>query len=180
MRKIVLLMFAVMLGEVLMSCAVEVADEGAEIGTVTQAVSNWHSLSQNARNQAIVDEVANWSTGDDGGQCKTWVQLNVVPNASGLSGLIPTNSSDVCYWNYGQYVQGRSQSISSALPGEIVQMRLSGGGPHTLIVLAIGGGYIYVAESNWSPAYQEKVGFRWLTLSQFESMTSCYTIYKVL
>jgi len=148
--------------------------------TSSTAFAGWHEWSQTDRNNAIVDEVAYWDTGDYGGQCKAWVQTDIVPDASGLSGLIPTNSSNVCYWNSGSYVQGRSQSISSALPGEIVQMDLGGNSPHTVIVLGVGGGYVYIAESNWSPAYQEKVGFRLLTFAQFEAMADCYTIYKVL
>ena len=71
------------------------------------AHAGWHDWSQSSRNDAIVDE-DEW-----GDQCKIWVQQYVVTGASGLW-LIPSNSSNVCYWNYGAHVVGRSGYIEYA------------------------------------------------------------------
>ena len=112
-----------------------------------QAYAGWHEWSQSIRNQAIVDETANYNEGDDGGECKVWVQ-NVVNDASG-SWLIPTNSGNDCYWSYGAYVSPRSGYIEDVVPGEIVQMELSSGGPHTAIVLGISPYGVTFIENNW-------------------------------
>lgn len=147
------------------------------------ASAQWHSWSQSARNGAIVDETAEWDNGDDGGQCKMWVQQDVVPNASGLTGLIPTTSANVCYWNYGSYVVGRSGYMEGAVPGEIVQMKLGseyGSGPHTFVVIAVGWDGFTVKESNWCLNDCELIGTRYIDFDDFYDQVDCYTIYYVL
>jgi len=160
---------------VLSACATGTEDD---LGSTSQALTGWHDLSQSARNQAIVDETAYWDDGDWGDQCKVWVQT-IVNDASGISGLIPTNNG-TCYWNYGSYVVGRSAYIHTALPGEIIQMTLNGGGPHTAIVIANGPSSITFRESNWCSGNCELVGTRTVSHSTFYSQVSCYTIYYVL
>jgi hypothetical protein len=118
-----------------------------------------------------------------GGQCKTWVQQQVVPSASGLTGLIPATSSNYCYWNYGAYVVGRAGSIEYAHPGEIVQMQLSSdydSGPHTFVITAISAYGLAVAESNWCENNCELVGFRYIDFDDFYDQVDCFTIYYVL
>lgn len=158
------------------------AEDGGSIddnlGSATQAVSGWHSLSQTARNQAIVNETMNWYEGQWGDTCKKWVQLYVVPNTSSLSGLIPLNGSNACYWQPGSYVVGRSGYIGSAMPGEIIQMDLGGNNPHTAVVIANGSTSVTFKESNWN--LDNKVRTRTVSHSTFYTQVSCFTIYYVL
>jgi hypothetical protein len=160
----------------LAACGIDPAEE--EVDETSQEISGWHGLSQAARNQAIVDATAAWGNGSWGGQCKVWVQ-NVVNAASGASGLIPTNNGS-CYWNYGPYVVGRSGSIQTANPGEIIQMTLTSGGPHTAIVVSKGSYGITFKESNWCSGNCELVGTRYVTYGAFNSQVSCFSIYYVL
>jgi hypothetical protein len=142
----------------------------------TSAMAGWHDWSQMERNQAIVDETANWDDGDDGGQCKIWVQ-EIVYDASG-SGLIPLNSNDACEWQYGAYVIGRSGYIEYASPGEIIQMDLGDNSPHTAIVIANSSYGVIFRESNWN--LDEEVGTRYVSYSTFYNQVECFTIYYVL
>jgi hypothetical protein len=139
-------------------------------------MAGWHDWTQTERNQAIVDETANWDDGDYGGSCKVWAQT-VVYNASG-SWLIPLNSSNACYWQDGSYVVGRSGYIENAVPGEIIQMDLGGNSPHTAIVIANGPYGVTFRESNWN--LDNKVGTRYISHSSFYNQVSCFTIYYVL
>lgn len=145
------------------------------------ATAGWHEWSQAARNQAIVNEANSYDDGDDGGQCKVWVQ-NVVYDASSGSVWPPTNA-DNCSWNYSPYVVGRSALLGSVAAGEIIQMQLSssyGSGPHTLIVTGNNGSQITVKESNWCSGNCEEVGSRTLTYQQFYNMVDCYSVYYIL
>lgn len=158
------------------ACATDADEE--DVSETSQALTGWHDLSQAARNQAIVDYTANWANGAWGGQCKVWVQ-SVVNGASGISGLIPTNNG-TCSWNYGQYVVGRSGTIQSVVPGEIIQMTLTAGTPHTAIVIAKGPSGVTFRESNWCAGNCELVGTRYVTFATFNSQVSCFSIYYVL
>jgi hypothetical protein len=144
------------------------------------AYAGWHDLTQAQRNQAIVDEANSWNNGDDGGQCKVWVQ-SVVYDASDDTVWLPTNNG-YCSWNSHTYVVGRSQDIVYVLPGEIVQMQLSsayGSGPHTFIVVSKGLYGITVKESNWCADDCEEVGTRYITFINFNNQADCYTLHYI-
>lgn len=147
----------------------------------SSASAGWHDLTQTQRNQAIVSEANSWSDGSDGGQCKEWVQADVVWEASDYTVWLPTNNG-YCTWNYHPYVVGRSALLGWVSPGEIIQMQLSntyGGGPHTLIVTSNNGSQITVKESNWCSDNCEEVESRTLTYQQFYDMVDCYSVFYV-
>lgn len=148
------------------------------IVTVPVQAAGWHSWSQSARNQHILDETYSYVNDYVGQSCKVWVQT-IVSDASGGAATVPPNHPSLYMWYSGDDVAGRSGPIEFAVPGEIVQMLLSDGvTPHTAIVLGISSGGITFVESNWQN--DEVVRIRNVPFSTFYNQVSAYTIYQIL
>lgn len=143
---------------------------------------DWHTLTQTQRNQAIIARAYQDNGNYVGLNCKMWASA-VVSSASSNCTTLPTTaaSPNDWYWNAGQYVSGRSGLMEYAVAGEIVQMKLTSGGPHTAIVYSVISTQLTFIESNWcSPATCNIVNLRTITFATFYGQVSNYTIYKIL
>jgi len=148
------------------------------------ALVTWHNLTQAQRNQAILARAYQNNGQYVGLSCKDWASA-VVASASGNATTLPSNapSPNDWYWNAGQYVNGRSGLLQYAVPGEIVQMRLTTTppGPHTAIVYSITSTQVTFIECNWcKPATCYTVNMRTITFATFYGQVSNYTIYTIL
>lgn len=147
---------------------------------VSSTSSTWHSLTQVQRNQAILVRAY-----QDNGvwvkkNCKEWASA-VVASASGGATTLPLTDPSDWYWAASSYVEGRSALLQVAQPGELVQMKLVSGGPHTAIVYSITSSQVTFIESNWcKPATCLTVNLRTITFATFYSQVSNYTLYKIL
>lgn len=147
-------------------------------------LASWHNKTQAQRNQAIRARAYQQNNQLVGLSCKNWVKAVVLAASTDIT-LPPTcPSPNDYYWQAHQYVVGRSGLIQYAQPGEIVQMRLSGGGPHTAIVYAISASSVTFIESNWdntpndnSDAYAR---MRTVSFTTFYNQVSQYTIMYIL
>lgn len=155
----------------------------ALITGATKAMAGWHDWTQQQRNQAIVDRAYEDNNDWVGVSCKEWVRT-VVYDASIGTITIPATHPDLYYWYPHTYVVGRSALIQYAQPGEIVQMKLNSGYPHTAIVVSVSAYGITFIESNWdntpenySDAY---VHTRYVTFTDFYNQVENYTIMYIL
>jgi hypothetical protein len=116
--------------------------------------------------------IVEWVSPDAGagGQCKTWVQQNLIPSIFGENVIIPrTNGDDLSKWTLQNndlievnHISGFTSEtaletikthFSSAVKGDLVQMymRYVNGdeGPHTMVVLDITTSGLLVIDSNY-------------------------------
>lgn len=145
----------------------------------------WRSLSQGARNQAILDRAAKDIGKYVGLNCKKWVQ-KVVPEASRgvvtIPQTLPYADGSGWYWDYSPYVVGMSGGIRAVQPGWIIQMNwLLGEGwtPHTAIVVGKTSTGVYLIESNWCNPPCYKVNLRWVSFTDFDAKAFRYTVYYI-
>ena len=101
-------------------------------------VNSWHRLTQADRNQRIIN-TAYQDIGRKLGECKPWIR-DVVRHASQDHVIIPSTVSppNDWYWNSDPYNHaiGFSARLEDIPVGNIIQMRLKNGTPHTAIVAA--------------------------------------------
>lgn len=142
----------------------------------------WETWTQSERNRRIIDW-AGFYVGQYGGQCKTWIQLTVVPNASQGHVMLPQNNPAPYdyYWQYDphQHAISMSMPIESAQPGNVVQMHLrSTNGPHTAIVWSIDSLGVVFIESNYN--YDGMVRIRpKISFAAFKGQVTGYTVYSI-
>lgn len=145
---------------------------------------HWHDLPQEDRNKCILDYAYRDLGNDVHKECKEWVRSVVQGISSGCSNIPATNSSN-WYWDYSKYVK-KCGAIDQANPGEIIQIRLKNGGPHTAIISGVviednnnsRTVYITFIESNW--CRENFVCERTITMEEFSRQVMAYTIYRVL
>ena len=144
----------------------------------------WHEISQVQRNRKIIDRAFE-DLGKRGGQCKAWV-YHVVLSASGDKVRLPRNNMAVKdSWFDSEFAEGRKASITTAKPGEIVQIRWKEHiappwNLHTLIVVSVDPHEITFIDSNWKG--DEMVGERTKKISIFEgdnAWAESFTIYTI-
>lgn len=158
----------------------------------------WHEVTQVQRNQKILqtaeEEWNNFKKLKESGEpiapygsCKVWA-YKVVVSASGGKVRLPLNHPDFKdRWLDSQFAEGRKASITTAKPGEIVQIewkRKEGVGDsdniHTLIVVSVGPDDITFIDSNWHK--DEMLGKRTKSISFFEgdnASAKSFTIYTI-
>ncbi len=119
--------------------------------------NTWHSMAQWQRNQAIVDRAYQDLNSNVGVECKEWVRT-VIKDASGSNGHVPpvnippNNPAPYdYYWQNDPYgnVSPVSMYIRYVEVGNVVQMRLASGTPHTAIVVGNNGYSVTFIDSNW-------------------------------
>ncbi len=187
MKKLIFLLFSVLVFNGCEKDGGVIVKEGAttispESRLKATTLVLWHDLTQTQRNQAILTRAYQNNGQFVNRNCKQWAS-DVVASASGNCTTLPITATDPndWYWNAGQYVSGRSALISTAVPGEIIQMRLIPSGPHTAIVYSINSTQVTFIESNWcKPATCNTVNLRTLSFTTFYGQVSNYTIYKIL
>lgn len=156
------------------------------------ATSNlsWHTQPQLDRGMAVVNRALVDNGHLVGVSCKKWAQ-NVIFSASSGHVWLPLNENPPYdfMWKYDStgHTVPLGIPIQDAQIGDIVQMKLTSGGPHTAIVVAITSTYLIFAESNWdstpdieNDAYAH---LRLVTFSKFYSEIyggGSYMIYRIL
>jgi hypothetical protein len=140
----------------------------------------WYNLSQTSR----VNYILNRAKADNGKyvgvECKPWVQ-RVFPSASrNVVDVPPTypNASGYSWYSSPYFV--KAGSITSVLPGDVVQMRWNGG-PHTFIVVSRQSTGLTVIDSNFSSKTKPNyVQIHSITFKEFAAKTGgYYTVYRV-
>lgn len=182
-------------------CAVTadtVADEPVELdgqtGEAQQPVTWanqmwWKNMTQIGRNSAILTRAyQDYNAASPkyvGLVCKEWVKKVVNDASMGVVTLpTTTNNGSGWQWNSSTYVKDMGKTISSAMPGNIVQMNISVDSPHTAIVYANNGTTITWIDSNWSVDLDKKVRIHSQTIANFLAMVTFggvqhYTVYQV-
>lgn len=141
----------------------------------------WHDLSQSQRNQKILQR-AYQDLGQKKGQCKPWVQ-DVVFAASNGAVYPPKNHPLKDRWRNdpkntdSEYCIGRCGPITSASPGEIVQVRWKANvnppdNLHTFIVVSVN-----ASDSNGKN--KQSVRKRTLQTSNFNKIADSFSIYYI-
>jgi hypothetical protein len=143
----------------------------------------WHSLSQQSKNQLIVDR-ARQDVGQWGGQCKEWIQGTVVWQASGYHVWLPLNQPppNDYMWYPDSHTVGRSALLEWTQVGEIIQVRWGSGVPHTAIISGKTSTGVMLIDSNWSNG-DGMVREHFLSYSAFYSMlgsSGSFTVYYIL
>lgn len=173
--------------------AAQIGKPGVSAFAGTIANQNWwRGLSQGTRNEAICQTAYNHMVSLGGGynrfsspsgyNCKTWVQMYVVPNASRGVATIPQSTS-WCTWASGQYVQlagygPAGLSIRGAERGQIAQASW-GNYPHTMIIWARDAYGVQVIDCNMD--LRGGLEIHYITFNDFESRSGgCYRIYQVI
>lgn len=148
-----------------------------------KATAGWHDWTQQQRNQAIVNRAYDDNNAWVGESCKEWVRT-VVYDASSGAVTIPSTHPDLYYWYSHAYVVGRSGLIQYAQPGEIVQMKLTSGYPHTAIVVSVSAYGVTFIESNWDATPEDEtdayVHTRYVTFADFYNQVDNYSIMYIL
>lgn len=139
----------------------------------------WHGLSQIQRN-GLIRSRAYQNNGQYTGQtCKEWVRT-VVYSASGSVVWVPSNQPYPNEWKWysGAGVGVRWTSIQNVRPGEIVQMVLSNGTPHTAIVWSVDACGVTFIDCNW---YNDKrVYIHWMSFYDFQTIFGTrYSVYYI-
>lgn len=148
---------------------------------ISALYSWWGSLSQSARNAAILDRGYRDIGRYVGTECKGWVQ-RVVAEASRGAATVPYTYPNAYGWSWywNSSAIGISTNIRYVQPGWIVQMNrwLPGGGitPHTAIVVGRSAYGVYWIESNFSAS--NTVSLRFERFEDFERATYIYGVYR--
>ena len=144
----------------------------------------WTGLTIQQKKTAIINNALSYAIGSFGGECKVWVQ-NVVYAASNHV-LLPQNNPAPYdyYWqtDYHYHVAPQwGRTIENVERGDMVQMHLTNGYPHTIIILYndVVSGTIKFRESN-VPLGSGKVNERIQTYAQFKAAVTGYTIYWIM
>ena len=153
--------------------------------------TSWHALSQSERNQKILDRAykdLGKNLGIPDGRCKTWVQA-VVQSASGGQVYPPKNDKLKDRWindpknTDSEYCIGRCAPITSARPGEIVQVRWKKhvnppDNLHTFIVVSVNASTITVIDSNRKN--NTTVRDEPINIDKFKANADSFSIYYIL
>lgn len=129
--------------------------EVGEYAATAQQIAWWQGLTQQQRNQAIVNQAVRQVNVNVGQNCKVWVQQTVVPRASQTVATVPATCPNATgwFWCAGGNAVRLAQDIRNAPVGAIVQMRVryANGtyGPHTAIIESKTADGINWIESNW-------------------------------
>ena len=114
--------------------------------------------------------------------CKEWVR-DRIREASGGTVIIPATITSGYWedarWEYNQYCVGTSFCFTNFgwfSSGEVVQMRLKSGGPHTAIVEWVMPDKIGFVDANWKAG---KVYRHSMTVKQFHDKVECFTKYTI-
>ena len=143
----------------------------------------WRGLSQNDRNQVILDRTSQDIGNYVGLNCKLWVQ-NVVSGASRHAASVPPTSPDAngWVWTPNAYAVRVYANINTAQPGWIVQMnrRNSSGGitPHTAIVVGRSSYGIYWVDSNYAIVPDNVVRLHSESFADFDRATYISGAYR--
>lgn len=144
-----------------------------------KSASTWHALSQAQRDQAILNRAMQNNGQYVGLNCKNWARSVVWDASTNVVWLPSTNTNDYT-WASDANIGVIPSVIEVATPGNMVQMTLSSGGPHTAIIYARTYTHVTFIESNWCvPATCNTVNLRTITFSQFHSQVSNFSIYYV-
>lgn len=148
-----------------------------------QQVSQWRSMSQSARNQAILSRAYSQNGQYTGLSCKEWVR-SVVFNASQTVVWLPSTSPNNYQWYYQSdiyAVPACPAPLSSIGPGAIIQMRWNNT-LHTAIVTGRDSNGMQWIDCNWGqPTENRTVRIHYVTNQQFMSATQgFYSVYYVL
>jgi hypothetical protein len=184
MKKISILFFIVLVS--LIGCDKNdavILDENTSESQVRQSqlksASTWHALSQAQRDQAILNRAMQNNGQHVGLDCKNWAK-SVVWDASTNVVWLPSTNANNYTWASDPNIGVIPSVIEVASPGNIVQMALSSGGPHTAIIYARTYTNVTFIESNWClPATCNTVNLRTITFAQFHSQVSNFSIYYV-
>ncbi|GEM_PF-6305735 len=158
-----------------------------QIGQTEQAVTQaqkdwWKNLAQWSRDTWILLMAYADNNKYVGLNCKEWARKIVLSASNGVVNLPSTTQSGSGWtWYSSPYVQ-QMGSISSAAAGNIVQMNLGAGNPHTAIVWSNDGSNICWIDSNYLSALS--VGIHCQTVTQFLNRVSFggfphYTVYQI-
>lgn len=152
----------------------------------------WMGLTISQKKTAIINQALAYPLGSYGGQCKEWVQMLVVkpasrgPSESSGHVLLPPNNPAPYdyYWqtDYAYHVAPQwGRPIEQVERGDIVQMHLKSGYPHTIIVLYNNpvSGKITFRESN-VPYGTGQVSERTQTYAEFKNAATYYVIYWIM
>ena len=147
----------------------------------------WHELTQTQRNRKILER-AYQDLDQKKKECKEWIQ-DIVFNASDGEVYPPQNHILKDRWiddpenTNSEYCIGRSGPITSARPGEIVQVRWKESykkpprNLHTFIVVSVNALTITVIDSNAED--QKIVRERDMNISNFDKIADSFSIYYI-
>jgi len=176
---------------------IQVIVNGQYLGQTPFTVTpTWQSMSQQQRNQAIINAGLNGHTYSQGTasqslyysglQCKPWV-TSVVSTASSGAVSLPATASDGYQWNSSPHVMTMSSNLQALQPGWILQLEESASfiarnksatGPHTAIVLSVSPTGIYLLDSNWVAT--NTVGVHFMTWADLKNDFVYYTVYQIV
>lgn len=143
----------------------------------------WNSLSQAQRNQLIVSRGLQQLGQVTGQNCKEWVRT-VVNNASVGAVLLPSTRPNGWQWYGNVHVRLVAQNACPAnlQSGQIVQMRLTSGLPHTAIIYSCSSWGMTWLDANWVN-YNNPVGqvaLHSLSWSQFYAQATNFSFYEII
>ncbi|MDP3769513.1 MAG: hypothetical protein Q8R40_01065 [bacterium] len=151
----------------------------------------WSGLTIPQKKTAVINKALSYALGSYGGECKEWVRSVVLSASRGSSEssghvILPsTNPAPYDYYwltDYSYHVAPQwGRQIEQVERGDIVQMHLTSGLPHTIIILYNDpvSGSIRFRESN-VPYTTGLVSDRTRTYAQFKAMVTAYTIYWLM
>lgn len=129
----------------------------------------WSRKTQWEKDNAIVNKATSL-IGQYGGQCKEWVQMSVVKPASNNHVLLPLNNPAPYDWYWQYDTTGHAVGYGTYLEwvgyGDIIQMRLKNGMPHTMIVVWNMGSGLWVVDSN--SQLDEMVRYYYISFSELK------------
>ena len=157
------------------------------LASETASAGGWeYVMTQAGRNTAIL-AVANTYNGrvlNPNPQCNGWV-AQVVLSASSANGTpmaLPKTLSDGWEWEYSPFVFDRKSigvTPQQFQPGNIVQMRLKNGTPHTAIVKSISSSGITWLEENYVAGTVTNTRFTKFSDFPNEVPSNNYSVYEV-
>ena len=165
----------------------EANDFDGRIGMTEQAVSQtdknwWKNLTADQRAGEIITRCIQDLNKFVGLNCKDWAR-KVVSDASHGVVSLPSTAPDATGWSwYGSpYVQNVG-SMANATTGDVVQMNLGPGKPHTAIVWSSNANMVCWLDSNWKLDLTAR--FHCQTMQEFlNSVTSggvkMYSVYRI-
>lgn len=146
----------------------------------SRAVTDWHCMTQAAREGAIIYRAYQDDGKKVGLNCKEWAR-KVVYDASGGAVWLPSTNSSNYYWEPHPYVYGFSSLLQYAHSGDIVQMRWKAAlnyGPHTAIIIQVSSTGVCFMELNYLNDLTVRI--RSLTHAEFYNQVDLYTINRIL
>lgn len=177
---------AVVAGMFLFGCGGEETNS-AKISQKEFAASTWFGgLSQGERNQRIINTASDFQYYGYGHlcNCKEWAR-DVVRSASYYQANIPPTCPDAYGWYWCPWGDQDVRHISYipyqypiyvATAGNIVQMNLGAGNPHTAIIWAKWSTGVCFIEANFYPC---EARIRCQSLNEFISQAPNHTVYEI-